>query len=109
MRRISMLLAVGAIVAVVAVVAALSPAVTRGQEATPAPADAARIGLHYVLPFGPEGLNPDLTVAAEVTGTCAVESLLLGQRPDAWDCTAADDQVYDPCFENPYLADGEPV
>jgi hypothetical protein len=61
-----------------------------------------------VLPFGPDGLNPGLTVTATEEGTCGFPSSAALDRPDAWDCLGAGGQVYDPCFENPFLLPDEP-
>lgn len=78
------------------------------QEATPAVAPVAvglsRTDVRLLVPFTADGLNPRLTEAASVTGTCGFASVAALDRPDAWDCIASDNQVYDPCFENPYAA-----
>jgi hypothetical protein len=58
----------------------------------------------YVFPYDSDGLNAELTVAADVSGVCGSESLMTTGRPDAWDCLGEDNQVYDPCFENPFAA-----
>lgn len=58
----------------------------------------------YVFPYDSEGLNADLTVTANVSGVCGSESLMTTGRPDAWDCLGEENQVYDPCFENPFAA-----
>src|ERR671920_2519766 len=81
---------------------------TRAQEATPAAAQSARTDIRYVLPFGPDGLNPGLTVTATEEGICGFPSAAALDRPDAWDCIGAGDQVYDPCFENPFILPDEP-
>ena len=60
----------------------------------------------YVFPYDSDGLNADLTVTANVSGVCGFESLMATGRPDAWDCLGEDNQVYDPCFENPFAATG---
>ncbi len=65
--------------------------------------------VRLLIPFGPEGLHPDLTEAARVTGVCSEESLASPGRPDAWECLGEDDQIYDPCFENPYRAMNDPA
>jgi hypothetical protein len=82
--------------------------VTRAQEATPAAGPAARTDVRYVLPFSPDGLNPGLTATATEEGVCGFSSIVALDRPDAWDCIGADDQIYDPCFENPFLPPDEP-
>jgi hypothetical protein len=84
----------------------LSPAVA-AQEATPAAGSPARTDLRYVLPFGPDGLNPGLTATATEEGVCGFSSSAALDRPDAWDCLGASDQIYDPCFENPFMAPDE--
>jgi hypothetical protein len=82
--------------------------VTRAQEATPAGGSPARTDVRYVLPFTPDGLTPGLTATATVAGVCGFTSSAALERPDAWDCLGADDQIYDPCFENPFLPPDEP-
>jgi hypothetical protein len=64
--------------------------------------------VRYILPFTPDGLNPGLTISAEVEGVCGFESVAALGRPDAWDCLGAENQIYDPCFENPFLPPDEP-
>jgi hypothetical protein len=56
----------------------------------------------YVFPYDSDGLNADLTVTANVSGVCESDSLMATGRPDTWDCLGEDNQVYDPCFENPF-------
>ena len=85
----------------------LSPAVA-AQEVTPAAGSTARTDIRYVLPFTPDGLNPGLTATATAEGVCGFSSSAALDRPDAWDCLGADDQIYDPCFENPFLSPDEP-
>jgi hypothetical protein len=85
-----------------------SALVTRAQEATPASGSPARTDVRYVLPFTPDGLTPGLTATATVAGVCGFTSSAALERPDAWDCLGADDQIYDPCFENPFLPPDEP-
>jgi hypothetical protein len=86
------------------------PVLVSAQDATPAAgagaADVARTDVRYLLPFGPDGLNPALTVAAEVEGVCGFSSIVALDRPDAWDCISADNEIFDPCFE-PFMADPE--
>ena len=81
---------------------------TRAQEATPGAGSLARTDVRYVLPFGPDGLNPGLTVTATEAGTCGFTSSAALDRPDAWDCIGASDQVYDPCFEDPFILPDAP-
>jgi hypothetical protein len=85
-----------------------SALVTRAQEATPAAGSPSRTDVRYVLPFTPDGLNPGLTATATEAGICGFASSAALDRPDAWDCIGEDDQIYDPCFENPFLPPDEP-
>ena len=82
------------------------------QDATPTAATAADTGertdLRYLLPFTPDGLNPGLTAVTEEEGVCGFPSSAALDRPDAWDCLGAEGQIYDPCFENPFLPPDEP-
>jgi hypothetical protein len=82
--------------------------VARAQDATPAAGSLARTDIRYILPFTPDGLNPGLTATATEEGVCGFASAAALDRPDAWDCIGAEDQIYDPCFENPFLAPDEP-
>jgi hypothetical protein len=79
------------------------PVFVSAQEATPeagaGATEVTRTDLRYVLPFGPDGLNPGLSVAATVEGVCGFSSIVALDRPDAWDCLGADNAIYDPCFE----------
>jgi hypothetical protein len=83
------------------------------QDATPAAAAAGsrdRTDVRYVVPFTPDGLNPGLTATAtEEEGMCGFPSSAALDRPDAWDCMGAEGQIYDPCFENPFLAPDQPA
>ena len=88
------------------------PAIALAQPATPGPAatgEMTRTDTRYVLPYGPDGIKGDLTVTATVEGSCTPHSLASPFRPDAWDCLGDDDQVYDPCFQNPYAAADAPA
>jgi hypothetical protein len=87
--------------------ALLSPAVA-AQEATPAARSTTRTDTRYVVPFGPDGLNPGLTATTTEEGVCGFASSAALDRPDAWDCQGAEGQIYDPCFENPFLLPDEP-
>jgi hypothetical protein len=81
-------------------------AAATAQEATSAPVNGApqRTDTRHFLPYGPDGLNPELTVVAETSGVCAHESLATPGRPDAWDCLGAtDNTIYDPCFASPFV------
>ncbi len=85
------------------------PAVTVAQEATPTAGPAAigdRTDIRYVLPFGPDGLNPGLSATATVEGICTFPSIVALDRPDAWDCISTDNEIFDPCFE-PFMMDPE--
>jgi hypothetical protein len=66
-----------------------------------------RTDTRYFLPFNQDGLDPDLTVSAETSGVCSFDSLHATGRPDAWECIGDDNQIYDPCFENPFAAPDE--
>jgi hypothetical protein len=81
---------------------------TRAQDATPAAGATARTDVRYVVPFGPDGLHPGLTATTEEEGSCGFPSAAALERPDAWDCTGADGQIYDPCFENPFILPDDP-
>jgi hypothetical protein len=87
--------------------ALLSPAVV-AQEATPAAGSTTRTDIRYVVPFGPDGLNPGLAATTTEEGVCGFASSAALDRPDAWDCQGAEGQIYDPCFENPFILPDEP-
>jgi hypothetical protein len=93
--------------------AALIPVAGVAQDATPeaqteaAAGDVTRTIPAYVFPYDSDGLNTGLTVTANVSGVCGFESLMTPGRPDAWDCLGEDNQVYDPCFENPFAPPAE--
>jgi len=82
--------------------------VTRAQDATPAAGPAARTDVRYVLPFTPDGLNPGLTATATEEGACGFSSSAALDRPDAWDYLSADNEIYDPCVESPFIPPEEP-
>lgn len=88
----------------------LVPVAVIAQDSTPeaqpeaATGDVTRTIPAYVFPYDSDGLNAGLTVTANVSGVCGSESLMTPGRPDAWDCLGDDNQVYDPCFENPFAA-----
>ena len=92
------------------VLALAGPVMVSAQEATPEAGAGAtaveRTDIRYLLPFGPDGLNPALTVAATVEGVCGFSSIVALDRPDAWDCITADNEIFDPCFE-PLMLDPE--
>lgn len=116
MRRL--LVVLGGVIAIAAVIpfAALTPIpmAATAQDATPAAEletaamSLARTDVRLVLPFGVDGLDADLTSSANVAGVCGFSSLMATGRPDAWDCLGDDDQIYDPCFENPYAPIDDP-
>jgi hypothetical protein len=101
-----LLVFVSALVALVT----LNPMAALGQEATPEPGGTAlaQTDTHYVIPFGPDGLNAGLTVRETLTGTCLGDSIALSDRADAFQCLGDGDQLYDPCFENPFAPLDEP-
>jgi hypothetical protein len=107
MRRINLFLSV-IFVTLLGVTALGSQSAARAQEATPAAGQSARTDVRYVLPYGPDGLNPGLTVTATEEGICGFPSIVALDRPDAWDCIGAGGQIYDPCFENPFNLPDEP-
>ena len=82
------------------VLALAGPVMVSAQEATPEAGAGAtaveRTDIRYLLPFGPDGLNPALTVAATVEGVCGFSSIVALDRPDAWDCITADNEIFDP-------------
>jgi hypothetical protein len=88
----------------------LVPVAVIAQDSTPEPqpeaaaGDVTRTIPAYVFPYDSDGLNAGLTVTANVSGVCGSESLMTLGRPDAWDCLGDDNQVHDPCFENPFAA-----
>ena len=47
-------------------------------------------------------------MTATEAGTCGFSSAAALERPDAWDCIGASDQVYDPCFEDPFILPDAP-
>lgn len=105
MRRL--LVAWCAVLALVVV----GPTIGAAQEATPTAGAAAglmRTDLRVLLPYSPDGLNPALTASAPEDGLCAFDSSQALDRPDAWECTSASNQIYDPCFENPFVPIDEP-
>lgn len=97
---------------VVALVLALVGPSVAAQEATPTAGASVLTGAftnaRYLLPFTPDGLNPRLRATATEDGICVDPSDQALDRPDAWNCVGANDQIYDPCFENPYLPPDQP-
>jgi hypothetical protein len=90
--------------------ALVGPIMVSAQDATPTAdpgaTDVTRTDVRYLLPFGPDGLNPGLTVSATVEGVCGFSSIVALDRPDAWDCISTDNEIFDPCFE-PFMQDPE--
>jgi hypothetical protein len=88
------------------------PVMVSAQDATPeastGQAGLERTDVRYLLPFGPNGLSADLTASATVEGVCGFTSSAALDRPDAWDCMSADNEILDPCFENPFVSPDEP-
>jgi hypothetical protein len=105
LRRLCSILA---LILVTGFVAFGQAAPATAQDATPSTGSPARTDIRYVLPFGPDGLNPGLTATATEEGVCRFPSSAALDRPDAWDCIGAEDQIYDPCFENAFIALDEP-
>lgn len=89
---------------------AFAPLVALAQEGTPEAETATslttpeRTDVRLLLPFGRDGLSAELVETESVSGNCSDDSLSVPGRPDAWECIGADDQIYDPCFENPFVA-----
>jgi hypothetical protein len=50
-----------------------------------------------------------LTATTTEDGVCGFSSSAALDRPDAWDCIGESDQIYDPCFENPFIAPDRPA
>src|SRR4051794_25188891 len=96
-RMLRRLYPVLAFILVTGFVAFGQAAAATAQDATPATGSPARTDIRYLLPFGPDGLNPGLTAAATEEGVCGFPSSSALDRPDAWDCIGAKDQIYDPC------------
>jgi hypothetical protein len=103
MRRL--LVSLSVLVALVA----LAP-LALSQEATPEPpaATSARTDIRYFLPYGPDGLNGSLAVVGNEAGSCTADSIATPDRADAFDCIGESNQIYDPCFENPFAPIDEP-
>lgn len=81
------------------------PAAAQEDAGTPVapPAATGRTNVQYFVPFGPDGLNPNLRVARETTGSCGERSLAAFGREDAWFCFEAETSgILDPCFANPF-------
>jgi hypothetical protein len=104
MRRLLVL--VSALVALVI----LGPMAAVGQEATPEPGGTAlaRTDTRYVVPYGPDGLNAGLSVRETLPGICTDDSIVVSDRADAFECLGDGDQIYDPCFENPFAPSDDP-
>jgi hypothetical protein len=98
----------GLVLFLIAGLVAFGPAHVLAQDATPAAGSTARTDIRYVLPFTPDGLNPGLTATTTGEGVCGFSSSAALDRPDAWDCQDGDGQIYDPCFDNPFIPPDEP-
>jgi hypothetical protein len=98
--------------ALIALITIGAPIVS-AQNATPTPgmgvSTVTQTNVHYIVPFTPDGLNAALTAATTEEGVCGFGSSAALDRPDAWDCISASNQIYDPCFENPYVPPDEPA
>ena len=110
MRRFSLFLLM-MVVTLLGVIAPGGQPAAGAQDATPATGPSAHTDVRYVVPFGPDGLNPGLTATTTEDGICSFPSSAALDRPDAWDCTGAEGQIYDPCFEGRRAGDegGSPV
>lgn len=96
---------------VVSILAFGDSRLSAAQDATPeahSAASAMTTDVRYVLPFTPDGLSPNFTVAETVEGRCGEASLIAHDRPDAWDCLTTDNSILDPCIENPFVSPEEP-
>src|SRR5829696_221843 len=100
MRRFTLVL-VMMVVVLLGVTAPGGQPTVRAQDATSASGATARTDVRYLLPFGPDGLNPGLTVSATVEGVCGFSSIVALDRPDAWDCISTHKENFHPCFEPP--------
>jgi hypothetical protein len=96
--------------------ALVAPPLVAAQDATPtaepAPAEVgaglAKTDQRYFLPFTRDGLNPALSVTGNEQGICGFASTAALARPDAWDCIGENNEIYDPCFENPFALRADP-
>jgi hypothetical protein len=99
-----------AVLVAVSLIGGIGPTVAR--QATPTAIDLASVpytNVRYFLPYTPDGLAPGLTVAAEATGVCTSLSLADIGRADAWACAdSTSDELFDPCFENPFASTDQP-
>jgi hypothetical protein len=107
MRRVRVVLSVLVITLLGITTVGEHPA-AQAQDATPGAGPALRTDVRYLLPFGPDGLNPGLTATTTEAGLCAFPSSAALERPDAWECTGTEGQIYDPCFENPFILPDDP-
>lgn len=101
MRRLLVLTGIVSLLVLVPVAVIAQDSTPEAQPAATAE-DVTRTIPAYVFPYDSDGLNAGLSVSANVGGVCGFESLMTPGRPDAWDCLGEDNQVYDPCFENPF-------
>lgn len=61
-----------------------------------------RTNIQYFLPFNAQGIVIGIAVTGRTTGSCFAGSVADPGRPDAWRCSDTQNQILDPCFENPY-------
>ena len=101
MRRLLVLMGIVSLLVLVPMAGIAQDSTPEAESEAPA-ANTTRTIPAYVFPYDSDGLNASLTVTADVSGVCGSESLMTPNRPDAWDCLGEDNQVYDPCFENPF-------
>jgi hypothetical protein len=78
-----------------------APVIVAAQDAEPPEVDATDV--RYVVPFTQDGLNASLTEAGTDEAACTAPSIVALDRPDAWSCFGVTNEIYDPCFENPFL------
>ena len=107
MRRLSLFLPV-VVVMLFGITALGGQPIASAQEATPTAGAATRTDVRYLLPFTAHVLHPDLHATTTEAGVCSDPSSAALERPDAWDCTGDEGQLYDPCFENPFLPPDQP-
>jgi hypothetical protein len=55
--------------------------------------------IRIFMPFDAGELNPSLSGAKPVSGSCMAQSAASPSRPDAWRCSAGN-AIHDPCFDN---------
>lgn len=102
MRHVLLVVTAIALLAIAAAPGLAQDATPAASEPFPAPV---RTNTRLISPFTPDGLNPALTAIATEDGSCDSLAAATIGRPDAWGCFSASDQPFDPCFENPFVAD----